>query len=120
MHKVTCFCFRVDISHREFTMTVFDYLYKLLCTGHTLARSCQRAQNCKKALQKLSDGQSLHNVLRTTGIPKSTLRLYNMKKKIMKNVDCFIILTLSKIASPFLNVRQKWTLRIQKKKIFGF
>ena len=31
----------------------------------------------------------------------------------MKNVDCFIILTLSKIASPFLNVRQKWTLGIQ-------
>ena len=96
-------------------MTVFDYLYKLLCTGQTIARSCQCAQNCKKALQKLSDGQSLHNVLRTTGIPKSTLRLYNMKKKliIMKNVDCFIILTLSKIASPFLNVRQKWTLGIQ-------
>ena len=30
----------------------------------------------------------------------------------MKNVDCFIILTLSKIASPFLNVRQKWMLGI--------
>ena len=28
MHKVTCFCFRVDISHRDFTMTVFDYMVK--------------------------------------------------------------------------------------------
>ena len=25
MHKITCFCFRVDICHRDFTMTIFHF-----------------------------------------------------------------------------------------------
>ena len=28
MYKVTCFCFQVDICHRDFTMIVFDYMEK--------------------------------------------------------------------------------------------
>ena len=27
MHKVKCFCFRVDIYHRDFTMTVFRNIW---------------------------------------------------------------------------------------------